>query len=1177
MPLHRKRPRRDETDESDEIMASEHATSNLRGVHDTHRRKRVSVNRASPNTQNTRQRSPSSTGSSNDDILEPDAPNSTVPSATQYEILRDGDFKELENPDLDDQRATQRHLARQRDPGQIGENRAADNAIVEEIRCVNFMCHMNMNVKLGPLINFVVGENGSGKSAVLTALTLCLGGKASATNRGGSLKSFVKTGEEAATLAVRLKNQGASAYQPDLYGSSIIIERHFSMSGSSGFKLKNSSGRLISNKKSDVDDVLEYFQLQVDNPMNVLTQDAAKSFITNSTPAMKYQFFYKGTQLEALDNDYQMVHELINSAETKISSMEHSITSLKARYDEAQKKADIVKDHAEMRYKMQSYRRQHAWAQVEEREAALRDIEGNFKAAQEESSQAEQNVESTSIAFDEYNARVEKASEQVSTLEQERVALDDEQTELQSKLKAAELEQNSCHLTQRNIITELKAANKKAQGCQDIVDKEVKRIADVDGGAHLQKTEDLEVAQRRVEEITKELKADIRKKSDLQNIYQRASEEVDVVNKALDTKKRVYEAANAELQELNRARPDPMAGFDKRMPQLLQRIRDDRGFRETPVGPIGSHIKLKKQKWSYILEKSFGAILNGFIVTSKADQLRLQAMMRGFGIENSPILIGKKNHIDTTNHEPDPRYDTTLRILDIDNDLVRSQLIINQGIEQSLLIEDLEEANRTMFMQDRPRNVKQCLTLSQQPDIGHRLSFAGLNNQNQTTDYVSADIRQKPRMSSDMEGRITYQRGVCERLRQDMELIKADRSRLLTKRKECEVALSRHDKLIESVEVKRQRAIDEVEKLEIELQDGNIEDGRLEALRGDLKEAQGGVALHENQYQEAIQAKDKAQITVIERAKDLDSFRVQLSDYEARMNKARKKLRSVNDARSVALTTKNSAIEALAECKDELGRLERKLDQFAELLAEFKEGASRISARVPVEDGMNAASLGASIKTMNEEIRQYNNRLGGTDEEINNAAANALESWQRAKSNQANLIRLNTYLKKSLFKRITQYKAFRRYISSNARMQFNYLLSERGFRGKMTIDHRGRQLDLTVEPDETKKSDKGRTTKTLSGGEKSFSSICLLLSVWEAMGAPMRCLDEFDVFMDDINRDVSTNLIIKGARRSVGRQFILISPKAISGGGAEKQADVRIHKLIHPREQQRRITEMMDV
>lgn len=76
------------------------------------------------------------------------------------------------------------------------DNMAAEGGVIESVTCINFMCHSKLHVVLGPLINFIIGHNGSGKSAVLSAITLCLGGKATSTNRGQNLKSFIKEGTE---------------------------------------------------------------------------------------------------------------------------------------------------------------------------------------------------------------------------------------------------------------------------------------------------------------------------------------------------------------------------------------------------------------------------------------------------------------------------------------------------------------------------------------------------------------------------------------------------------------------------------------------------------------------------------------------------------------------------------------------------------------------------------------------------------------------------------------------------------------------------------------------------------------------------------------------------------------------------------------------------------------------
>lgn len=171
-----------------------------------------------------------------------------------------------------------------------------------------------------------------------------------------------------ATIVVRIKNQGDGAYMPDDYGRSIIVERHFSKNGTSGFKLKAENGRIVSTKKAELDSIIDFFTLQFDNPMNVLSQDMARQFLSSSSPAEKYKFFVKGVQLEQLDQDYRLIEESADQIEEKLRSRQSDIELLKNRRDVAKQKLDISDQHESLRNRLRNTRSQMAWAQVEEQE-----------------------------------------------------------------------------------------------------------------------------------------------------------------------------------------------------------------------------------------------------------------------------------------------------------------------------------------------------------------------------------------------------------------------------------------------------------------------------------------------------------------------------------------------------------------------------------------------------------------------------------------------------------------------------------------------------------------------------------------------------------------------------------------------------------------------------------------
>lgn len=297
--------------------------------------------------------------SSDDDVAISDRGTGALSPLTDHAALEDEDELELRQTQI-----IQEKYARLVDEANV----PAEHGILERVECYNFMCHDHFQVELGPLINFIVGKNGSGKSAILTAITLCLGGKASATNRGQSLKNFIKEGKENASIIIRIKNQGEGAYMPDDYGKSIIVERHFAKNGSAGFKIKAENGRIISTRKAELDAITDYFSLQIDNPMNVLSQDMARQFLSTSSPAEKYKFFVKGVQLEQLDQDYRLIEGSIDQIEEKLRIKGQDIPILESRKDAAKKKLEISDQQNSLREHLKRLADQMAWAQVEEQE-----------------------------------------------------------------------------------------------------------------------------------------------------------------------------------------------------------------------------------------------------------------------------------------------------------------------------------------------------------------------------------------------------------------------------------------------------------------------------------------------------------------------------------------------------------------------------------------------------------------------------------------------------------------------------------------------------------------------------------------------------------------------------------------------------------------------------------------
>ena len=90
-------------------------------------------------------------------------------------------------------------------------------------------------------------------------------------------------------MTVKLRNKGAESYRHGDYGDIIYIERKITKDGPAPYKIKSERGKTISTKREELIAICDHFQLEVDNPMAILTQDTARMFLADSTSKDKYK------------------------------------------------------------------------------------------------------------------------------------------------------------------------------------------------------------------------------------------------------------------------------------------------------------------------------------------------------------------------------------------------------------------------------------------------------------------------------------------------------------------------------------------------------------------------------------------------------------------------------------------------------------------------------------------------------------------------------------------------------------------------------------------------------------------------------------------------------------------------------------------------------------------------
>ncbi|KAH0018210.1 DNA repair protein Rad18, partial [Aureobasidium melanogenum] len=676
----------------------------------------------------------------------------------------------------------------------------------------------------------------------------------------------------------------------------------------SGFKIKNAQGKTMSTKKAELENIVDFFALQLDNPMNVLSQDRAREFLSGSSPHDKYKFFIKGTQLEQLDGDYRILEDQLDTIEHRCELAETDLEVLGRDAKAAEQKKKMIDRSQTTMEKINQLRWQHAWAQVEEQERELQKIEDQIHQAENKITMQQAQADQASKLYDESHSTREANASVIIDLQEQLGPLQDNHAEVKSIFDSNLQEMRDKKSEQRSIKQDITQSKATMTKLEEKIAAERARIENASGPAHAQKVSELEDARTQLQEIKQQEDKHAAQRMQIENSVTEAQNEVrNARGRDLEAKKKAVHEAQSMLQRLRDDQGQQARAYPPQVHNVLRQIKNERGFTQQPVGPMGMHIRLLKPEWGSIIETTCGQHLNSFVVKNSQDSALLSRIIHQQNASKvTSVLINNGNHIDTSRHEPEQHLDTMLRVLEFDNDAVRNCLIINQGIDQTVLIPDRDAAND--FAQTRPRNVRATMC--------HNVHLRGHGHRYQTT--RSGGIRMDPvkawpnqmRMKTSLEAQLNIAQERLNDAKRDLQEAENNLRTLETALTRAKQAKVRYDRETADLRQQTQRCEDRIEQLQGELDADAVNDtGALDELHAQYNEAEQNLQAANDTMMDSVNALDKLGQDNRLIKQQLDAATREVEEAQARLTKAQKRLEDKTTQREYALRKKNEALE----------------------------------------------------------------------------------------------------------------------------------------------------------------------------------------------------------------------------------------------------------------------------
>lgn len=142
-----------------------------------------------------------------------------------------------------------------------------------------------------------------------------------------------------------------------MYGEQITIVRTISAAtGASQYKLKSQDGKVLSTSRQDLTKLCLCLNIQVENPVLILNQDAARSFLKECDPKKLYMLFMKATQIETIIEKLNSCFKTAVVAKNQLEHLQKSIKLYEGDIEIIKQKHSRLTSVKELKKKIDSFK-----------------------------------------------------------------------------------------------------------------------------------------------------------------------------------------------------------------------------------------------------------------------------------------------------------------------------------------------------------------------------------------------------------------------------------------------------------------------------------------------------------------------------------------------------------------------------------------------------------------------------------------------------------------------------------------------------------------------------------------------------------------------------------------------------------------------------------------------------